>query len=526
MRRPMQLLSALVLAVAGVAAFTGGGQAAVGHQAGHAARVLLVCNGSTRACPRTSAKLYVSVQSAVDAASPGDWILIWPGVYHENTPKWQAGVWIGTRDLHIRGLDRNGVIIDGSKGSARRPCPSSPSRQNFRPRNGIDIVASGVSVQNLTVCDYLGDNGTAGNEVWWNGGDGSGKIGLTSYSGSYLTATATYHPAFHKGASPVSTHFAQYGIFVSNASGPGSITHSYASNMADAAYYVGACQRRCDTVLDMDVGTNSSLGYSGTNSGGKLVIRRSTFTGNRTGIVPNSLNNDDAPPPQDGRCPHSNASCTLIENNQIFGNNNPNVPLFGFSPAIGAGIEISGGTYDTVRNNVISSQGSWGVLIHDYPDPEKPPPASHCQGGFPNASFLGGKVCDFPARGNRVYGNRFAHVGFFGNATNSDLATLGLLAKSPTPRNCFFGNVATNPRPLTSSPAHIERGSVDGRPCQRRGTYADAALLNQVLCATFGICTTGMKYPAQTKLVIAPLPKLRSMPRPCAGVPGNAFCRR
>jgi hypothetical protein len=89
--------------------------------------------------------------------------------------------------------------------------------QDYKARNGIEIVASGVSVQNLTVCDYLGDNGNPGNEIWWNGGDGSGKIGMGPYFGSYLSATATYHPAFHKGSSPVSAHFAQYGIFVSNA---------------------------------------------------------------------------------------------------------------------------------------------------------------------------------------------------------------------------------------------------------------------------------------------------------------------
>lgn len=90
-----------------------------------------------------------------------------------------------------------------------------------------------------------------------------------------------------------------------------------------------------------------------------------------------------------------------------------------------------------------------------------------------------------------MYGNRFADVGFFRNATNSDLATLGLLPKSPTPRNCFYGNVATSPRKLTSSPARIERASVDGRPCQRRGTYADPALRNQLLCATFGSARRG-----------------------------------
>lgn len=60
---------------------------------------------------------------------------------------------------------------------------------------------------------------------------------------------------------------AQYGIFVSNASGPGVIEQSYGSNMADAAYYVGACQRQCHATLVRDTGTNSNLGYSGTNAG-------------------------------------------------------------------------------------------------------------------------------------------------------------------------------------------------------------------------------------------------------------------
>src|SRR5215469_1392560 len=153
MRRSLHVLAAVTLAVSGAAALAGG-QALAGQPAGRTPSVLLVCNGSTRACPSTTTKLFPTVQSAVNAAKPGDWILIWPGVYHENTPQWKAGVWVGTPDLHIRGLNRNGVIIDGSKGSARRPCPSSPSLQNYKARNGIDVVASGVSVENLTVCDY------------------------------------------------------------------------------------------------------------------------------------------------------------------------------------------------------------------------------------------------------------------------------------------------------------------------------------------------------------------------------------
>jgi hypothetical protein len=34
------------------------------------------------------------------------------------------------------------------------------------------------------------------------------------------------------------------------------ITRSYASNMADAAYYVGACQQDCHATLARDTGTN------------------------------------------------------------------------------------------------------------------------------------------------------------------------------------------------------------------------------------------------------------------------------
>jgi hypothetical protein len=58
----------------------------------------------------------------------------------------------------------------------------------------------------------------------------------------------------------------------------------------------------CDTTLAGDTGVNSALGYSGTNSGGRLVITDSAFMLNHTGVVPNSENSNDAPPAQDGRC--------------------------------------------------------------------------------------------------------------------------------------------------------------------------------------------------------------------------------
>ena len=73
----------------------------------------------------------------------------------------------------------------------------------------------------------------------------------------------------------------------------------------------------------------------------------------------------------------------------------------------------------------------------------------------------------FPAHGNLVYGNRFADDGFFRNVTNGDLATVGLLTNSATPRNCFFGNHAANGT-LTSEPKNIETPTWMARPARSR----------------------------------------------------------
>jgi hypothetical protein len=466
--------------------------------------VLLVCNGSTSTCPRGAR--FKSLQAAVVVARPGDWILIWPGVYHEDDPAHHAGVWIETPGLHIRGLNRNTVVIDGSHGSSADPCPSSPALQNFAPRDGIVVAkASGVTIENLTVCNYLGGpDAIRGSQVWWTGTgaaeaagsgasgsaygagdasvDGSGQLGVGAFSGSYLTATSMYHPAGTRGQ-----HLAEFGIYAGSASGPGRITSSYASNMADGAFYVGACGRSCNTVLADDHGTGSATGYLGTNSGGKVVIESSTFDDNRAGIVLLSLNTDDLPPPQDGRCPASlTNSCTVIMNNDVTGNNNASAPAFGINPAIGVGVDVQGGSFDTITGNRISRNGAWGVLIGDNVDDLSSAPLSHCQGGIPNIAAPA--TCLFPARGTRVYRNRFTGNGSFGNATNGDIALYSLAPTPAAPRNCFYDNSGPG-KPLTSSPARIQAQAVDGAPCSLPGTGANPAVFQQLGCADGGHCT-------------------------------------
>jgi hypothetical protein len=69
---------------------------------------------------------------------------------------------------------------------------------------------------------------------------------------------------------------------------------------------------------------------------------------------------------------------------------------------------------------------------------------------------------------------------------------------------------------------------VDGKPCAAAGTSINSALTGQLICATGATalepCPAGSHYPQQTRIILAPLPLLPTMPDPCAGVPRNAFC--
>ena len=289
---------------------------------------------------------YTSIQAAVDAASPCDWILIRPGDYKELTgdapvgsSSEPAGVLVSTSGIHIRGLDRNGVVVDGTVPGSPQ-CSSAPSDQAPGPNgaglNGIMASkANNVSIENLTVCNYQHGSGNTGNEIWWNGGDGSGQIGGWGYYGGYLTATET---SFVDEA-----HAAQYGIFSSNWDG-GTWEQTYASNFNDSGYYIGACQQVCNQWVDHAWAEDNALGYSGSNSGGVLVVQNSQFDKNKDGFDTNSQNGDD-PPPQDGACPAGVTppvvgaqTCWVFVHNYVHDNNNPNVPSAGSAaadPAVG-----------------------------------------------------------------------------------------------------------------------------------------------------------------------------------------------
>lgn len=519
----------------------------------------LVACGSAAAAPRVlrvgtyrgSRGQYKTIQAAVNAARPGDWVLVAPGDYHERADRQQgttatgysqpltrqsaeaappAGVLIRKARLHLRGMNRNTVVVDGTKPGSPR-CSQKPGKQDFGVagesgpvgRNGIVVFkANGVSVENLTACNFLGGHGGNGNEIWWDGGAGSGRIGMGAFKGTYLNATSTFYGSEDNAAT--------YGIYTDNARGPGLWSNDYASNMNDSGFYEGACQRLCNLTMQDAWSQFSALGYSGTNSGGQLVVKESEFDHNRDGFDTNSQNNSDAPPPQDGRCPkgekspitHS-SSCWVFMDNYVHDNNNPNTPGSGTAGAapVGTGVSISGGRFDTVMHNRIVHNGAWGLLLVPFPATETPPPFAHCQGGTETGSL--GYGCLFDDWGNRVIGNEFSGNGFFGNPTNSDVAEISFFGGHPI--NCLRGNKL----PDGTSPTGLAQSNQ--RCGEEGGGQINAPLLAQVECNTQILgetdCPEGSSYPRLGKVVMHALPgakKLPTMPNACAGVPSNPWC--
>jgi plastocyanin len=242
---------------------------------------------------------FPDIQSAVDAAGPGDLVLIRPGTYKEQ-------VTITTPGLTIRGEDRNTVILDGE----------------FIRDNGVFATADGVAVENLTTKNYLA------NGVFWTG--------VTGYRGSYLTAIDNI----------------VYGIYAFG-SVDGLIEHSYASGSWDSGFYIGQCDP-CNAMITDVVSEYNGLGYSGTNSSGNVYLVNSTWRYNAAGIVPNTLDSELLPPVRDvviaGNLVHGQGTVTVPTGSVQ-------------RTAEGHGILYPGGRDALITQNLVVNNAGYGIAI-------------------------------------------------------------------------------------------------------------------------------------------------------------------
>jgi len=511
MRARHLLITAIVAATFGAAAssaaaWSGGG-------GGSPARVnIVVSPGKTPPKPSGNTYYYKTIQEAVNEATSGDWVLIEPGTYHEKpvhyeNPKRLAGVEVTSAQsgIWIRGMDRNKVIVDGQKEAG----------------NGIEIYkANNVWVENLTVKNYdqseeCGDE-ACGNDIWWNGGSESGKIGAEGWYGSYLTA---YDTGLLGG----------YGIFTNNEIN-GSWNNIYASGFNDSGMYLGACQN-CKARISNATMENNALGYSGSNAGGSLVIEKSNFINNSAGIVPNSENPGDGPPPQDGECGRENVEhpsptpeikstkiprCTIIRYNVIANNNNLSAPAVGRGPEgiWGTGLVLPGDYADLVEQNVIYGNVNNGIVGLEYPNPFPPGP----------------ETIFFQLAGNKISGNLLLHNGYNptykGNQFAGDVTLTGgysQLFGSPEPSQSVNNCVSSNWLFDATFPKNIEGTwgcQNNTTPIPGYGGIGSEGLPESV---EYLLQLKGESEARHSVGQPAPPPQ-QTMPNPCEGVPANPLC--
>lgn len=265
-------------------------------QAGRKWKETNKASGRTRRVPQE----YPTIQNAVDAAEPGDLVLIGEGVYKEE-------VVVTTPSIVLRGVDRNKVIIDGE----------------FARSNGIMVMgANGVAIENMTA-----QNATLNGFFW---------TGVNGYRASYVTAINN----------------GDYGVYAFD-SVNGVFEHSYGSGSPDSSYYVGQCYP-CKAILHNLIGEESALGYSGTNSGGELYIVQNVFRKNILGIGPNTLDSELLPPERE----------TTIRYNLILDNGNEKAPIKPLTwPSFGNGIMVAGGLRNIIEKNIIVNHPNHGVLV-------------------------------------------------------------------------------------------------------------------------------------------------------------------
>jgi hypothetical protein len=224
-------------------------------------------------------------------------------------------------------------------------------------------------------------------------------------------------------------------------------------------------------VIDNVISEYNGLGYSGTNSGGNLLIVNSTFRKNRAGVVPNSGSYELCYPGRE----------TTVVGNLVHDNNETDNPAIDVALlAQGNGILVAGGVRNTIERNLVWNHDRTGIGLVPFPEedasdlaPEQSewdtpcsethdvevPPISD-EDCVAVDGLLEGCVVIWNPWDNRIVDNVVEGSGVADLAVGTvDLLETG--ETTDTLRNCFSGNTFTS-----SQPAAIETLA----PCDGTGS--------------------------------------------------------
>jgi hypothetical protein len=261
-----------------------------------------------------------SIQKAVNAADAGDTIRVKRGVYRE------AVRINGRRKRYLK-------LIGNPRRPGRVVLEGKGSKQNGIAVNDADeVTVNGFKARNYRANGFFFTN-------------------LNGYTMNHLIAQKT----------------GVYGLYAFNTIG-GRILNSEAYYVNDGAFYIGQTppqDRPKRTIVRNVEGWGSPIGFSATNMR-YVTITKSRFYNNAVGIVPNALDSEKFPPPEDN----------AIVGNQIFWNNfnfhEGNPPFTRPAPSatgnlvpIGTGILLLGGRDHLIEGNKIFGNFLTGIAAID-----------------------------------------------------------------------------------------------------------------------------------------------------------------
>ena len=305
-----------------------------GHVAIAVATVVIALTGCTPATAPSQTLVEVpadvpTISEAVELVAEGGLVLVSPGDYKESVTIDKPGV-------TLRGTDRNAVVIDG---------------EGLRA-NGVQVIADGVRVQNLTVRNHTFNGVLVTGLHDANGAQAHNLDGYEKLDPEEFPPLQRFEVA-----SVTASNNGLYGIYAFN-SQHGVIRDNYTSGSADSGFYVGQCAQ-CDILVEGNIAENNAIGYENANASDSVVIVGNRFTDNRVGLTLLSWY-------QEAYLPQKAA--TVVGN--LIADNNSDASPAQANGAFGIGVGLSGANANELARNFIGGNLSTGVQITNTEDLE------------------------------------------------------------------------------------------------------------------------------------------------------------
>jgi hypothetical protein len=315
---------------------------------------------------------FKTIQKAIDKAKAGDTVKVSNGTYKEG--------------LKIQGPKKRYLSLIGNVKNPSKVILEGRKLKGAAKANGVLVNgANEVTIRGFQAQNYNGN-------------------------GFFVTNAKGYHLN-----DLIAKYVGVYGLYAFNTIG-GEMRRDVGAWNNDSGFYIGQTPKQTKPVRSIVsdvVSYGNVLGFSGTNMR-YVTITKSKWFNNGLGIVPNALDSEKFPPPEDN----------VITDNDIFWNNfdyykgapfKLRPPATGDVPyPVGIGVLIFGGHRNVISNNRIF--GNWSVGA-----------------GMLEQFLLKDPVNDGTLVGNQITGNQFGLNG-------TDLNGRDVFYDGNGSDNCISGN--------------------------------------------------------------------------------------